>query len=239
MVIESILGINVSVITSEELKTDILQKIDNKQKFFIASANPEIMLQSKEQPDLKQIINNAEIAIPDGIGVVYASKILGGKIRERITGIDVLYMLCEIAVQKNLSVFLYGAKPGVAEKAAANLEKQYPGLKVAGYINGYEKDNQKILAAINSSDADIIFVGLGAPLQEYWIANNKDKICPDILECVGGSFDVISGNLKRAPKWVQNCNLEWLYRLMLQPSRFFRQLKLITFVIEVIKSKHK
>ena len=236
---EKILGINVSVADYYEFKEDIRAKIQNNEKITIASANPEIMLQSRKDEKLQQIINSATYAIPDGIGVVYASKILGGNIKERVTGIDLMYELCDLAVQSGLSVFLYGAKPGVAKKVAVKLQQQYPGITIAGYIDGYEQDKNKIINAINESKAKMVFVALGAPRQEYWIYENADKVCGLIFEGVGGSFDVISGNIKRAPMWIQNHGFEWLYRLIIEPTRFFRQLRLVKFIFTILfSSRH-
>ena len=125
---------------------------------------------------------------------------------------------------------MYGAKEETIKKAKENLEIKFPNIQIVGTINGYEKDNDKIIKAINKSKADIVFVALGSPKQEYWITENMNKVNAKIFQGVGGSFDVFSGNIKRAPKWMQKIGLEWLYRLIKEPKRIFRQIKLVKFL---------
>ena len=139
-------------------------------------------------------------------------------------------MLCSMSSEKGYKIFLYGAKEEVVKTAKKKLKEKYENIKIVGTMNGYEKDEQKIIDAINKSNADIVFVALGSPKQENWILNNKEKINAKIFQGVGGSFDVISGNIKRAPKWMQKIGLEWLYRLIKEPKRIFRQIKLFKFL---------
>ena len=207
---ENILGIDVTVTDYDSLKKSVEKDIKNNKKSFIVAINPEKILKARKDESLKELLNNADYQIPDGIGAVYASKLKGYKI------------------------FLYGAKKEVIKEAKQKLEEKYKNIKIVGAIDGYEIDNDKIIKAINKSKADIIFVALGSPKQENWIVANKDKVCVKIFQGVGGSFDVISGNIKRAPKWMQNLGLEWLYRLIKEPKRIFRQIKLIKFLGLVI-----
>ena len=132
---------------------------------------------------------------------------------------------------------MYGAKKEIIKKAKENLEIKFPNIKIVGIIDGYEKDNDKIIKLINISKADIVFVALGSPKQEYWITENMDKVNAKIFQGVGGSFDVFSGNIKRAPKWMQQIGLEWLYRLIKEPKRIFRQIKLFKFLWLVLIEK--
>ena len=234
---ENILGIDVSITSYEKLKDNIIEDIENKKKSFIVAINPEKILKARKDEKLKKLLNNATYQIPDGVGIIYASKIKKGNIKSRITGIDCMDMLCKLASDKGYKIFLYGAKEETIKLAKEKLEEKYQNIKIVGYINGYEKDNDKILKAINKSQADIIFVALGSPKQENWITNNMDKINASIFQGVGGSFDVISGNIKRAPVWMQKAGLEWLYRLIKEPKRIFRQLKLFKFLFLIIFSK--
>lgn len=227
---ESILGIKVSVTSYEDLKNCINEDIKNNKKSFIVAINPEKILKARKDKKLKKLLNNADYQIPDGIGVIYASKLQKGQIKSRITGIDCMEMLCEESALKGYKIFLYGAKKEAINEAKKKLEEKYNHIKIVGAMDGYEKDNEKIIKAVNKSKADIIFVALGSPKQENWIIDNKDKVCAKIFQGVGGSFDVISGNIKRAPKWMQNMGLEWLYRLIKEPKRIFRQIKLIKFL---------
>lgn len=134
-------------------------------------------------------------------------------------------------------MFLYGAKKEVISKAKEKLTEKYKNIQIVGTIDGYEKDNDKIIKEINNSKADIVFVALGSPKQEYWITENMDKTCAKVFQGVGGSFDVISGNIKRAPMWAQKHGFEWLYRLIKEPKRIFRQAKLVNFLALIIFSK--
>ena len=186
---------------------------------------------------MKNLLNNATYQIPDGVGIIYASKIKKGSIKSRITGIDSMNMLCNLSNEKGYKIFMYGAKKEIIEKARDCLKVTYPNINIVGTIDGYEKDNKKIIEQINNSNADIIFVALGSPKQELWITNNMDKLCVKIFQGVGGSFDVISGNIKRAPQWMQNHGLEWFYRLIKEPKRIFRQCKLFNFLLLILFKK--
>lgn len=228
---ENIMGINVCVTNYTELQDKIESDIKNNKKSFIVAINPEKILKARKDNKLKDILNSAEYQIADGIGVVYASKLKKGKIKSRVTGIDCMNMLCNISNEKGYKIFMYGSKEGTIEKAKKELEKKYTKIKIVGIINGYETNQEKIIKEINKSKADIVFVALGSPKQEIWISENKDKLCAKIYQGVGGSFDVLSGNIKRAPKWMQKSGLEWLYRLIKEPKRIFRQLKLVGFLV--------
>ena len=234
---ENILGIDVSVTSYEDLKEAINEDIEKKKKSFIVAINPEKVLKARKNQELKDLLNKASYAIPDGVGIIYASKIKKGQIKSRITGIDCMDMLCGLASDKGYKVFLYGAKKEVIEKAKIKLEEKYKQIKIVGTIDGYEKDDKKIVKQINESKAEIIFVALGSPKQENWIMEHMEKLNVSIFQGVGGSFDVISGNIKRAPLWMQKAGLEWLYRLIKEPKRIFRQLKLVKFLFLIIFSK--
>lgn len=194
-------------------------------------------MKAKDDPALKKLLNEAEFQIPDGIGVILASKLQKGNIIERVTGIDMMMRICEEAAKKQKRIFLYGGKPGVAASAAEKLKELYPGIQIAGIQHGYEKDNTKVVANINEAKPDILFVAMGSPKQENWINANRDQLYPIIYQGVGGSFDVLAGNVKRAPEFFQKIGLEWFYRLMLEPKRIKRQMALPKFLIEVIRSK--
>lgn len=212
--------------------SSIIEYINNtSQLTIISSVNPEIVLSSQNDEVLAKVINNSSLRIADGIGVVWAVKRNYNKVVERITGID----LMEEILKSNLNskrIFLYGSAPGVSEAAMKNLNEKH-NCNIVGYIDGYS-DNDTVVAKINESKAQIIFVGLGCPRQEKWIEENKAKLLDvEVLMGVGGSFDVFSGNIKRAPQLIQKLHLEWLYRMVKQPKRIFRQVSLISFVLKV------
>jgi N-acetylglucosaminyldiphosphoundecaprenol N-acetyl-beta-D-mannosaminyltransferase len=234
---ETILGVDVSTDNYDSLTSKLLKKIDNREKAFIVAINPEKIIKAQDDPSLMKLLNSADFQIPDGIGVILASKFKGGQIRERVTGIDMMLKLCETAAKHQKKIFLYGGKPGRADEAKVKLEEMYPGIQIAGTLHGYEKDQQVVREAINQSQADIIFVAMGSPAQENWIIANKETLHPSVYQGVGGSFDVISGKIERAPESFQKLGLEWLYRLMKEPWRIKRQAVLPLFLIRAITSK--
>lgn len=233
---ETVLGIQVNTENYDELIEQIFQRIERKEKSLIVAINPEKIMKAKEDPALKKLLNEAEFQIPDGIGVILASKIQKGQISERVTGVDLMMRLCEEAATKQKSIFLYGGKPGVAAAAAEKLKALYPGIQIAGIQHGYETDNEKVIAKINEAKPDILFVAMGSPKQENWINANRDQLYPTIYQGVGGSFDVLAGNVKRAPKAFQKVGLEWFYRLMMEPKRIKRQMALPKFLLEVVRN---
>lgn len=237
MMKEIVLGIKVNTENYDELIEEIFSRIERKEKSLIVAINPEKIMKAKEDPSLKKLLNDAEIQIPDGIGVILASKIQKGQITSRVTGVDMMMRLCAEAASRGKSVFLYGGKPGVAEKACEKLKTLYPKIQIAGSQHGYEKDNGKVIAKINEAKPDILFVAMGSPKQENWINANREKLYPTIYQGVGGSFDVLAGNVKRAPEAFQKLGLEWFYRLMKEPKRIKRQLALPQFLLEVARSK--
>ncbi|KAA0955607.1 WecB/TagA/CpsF family glycosyltransferase [Sporosarcina sp. ANT_H38] len=234
---EVILGVQVNTENYDELIPKVFRNIEDKKKSLVVAINPEKLMKAKEDPELKALLNRAEFQIPDGIGVIIASKLKKGKITSRITGIDMMDRVVREAARTGHSVFLYGAKPGVAEKAAQQLKQTYPDLIVAGTQDGYESDPSKVIAAINKAQPSILFVAMGSPKQEQWIEQQRDNLYPILYQGVGGSFDVLAGNVKRAPAGFQRMGAEWLYRLLKEPTRLKRQMNLPKFLFEVFKQK--
>ena len=177
--------------------------------------------------------------LPDGAGLIAALKLMGTPIQERLPGCEFVEHLCKRAAHSGWKVFFFGGKPGVAEVAAKKMQEKYDGLIVAGCRNGYfkEEDTADICEEIKNSGADILFVGLGVPKQEYWLMDNLEKTSAFVGIGIGGSMDVISGNLKRAPKLWQKMKLEWLYRTIQEPYRWRRLLGLPVFVFHVVLTK--
>lgn len=222
-------------------KSEILKYIttslqETKRKLFITTPNPEIIMHALKHPDFKKVLNASDLALPDGVGVVMASKILGGSIHERITGVNFMEELCKESVRKGFITGFLGGRNKVAEKAAECLIHKYPGLKV-GFL-GEEWDEQQFKvqsAKFKVKQIDILFVAFGFPKQEEWIAENLDKIPVKCAMGVGGSFDYLSGQVPRAPEVVQQAGLEWLFRLIVQPWRWKRQFVLLQFVGLILK----
>ena len=236
---ETVLGVKVNTEDYDGLMVEVFDRIERKDKALVVAINPEKIMKAKEDPSLMTLLNNAEIQIPDGIGVILASKLQKGQITERVTGVDMMLRLCEEGAKRGKPIFLYGGKPGVADKAKAKLEEMYPGIQIVGTQDGYEKDNEVVRARINAVQPDLLFVAMGSPRQENWINDNRDTLHPTIYQGVGGSFDVLAGTVKRAPEFWQKANLEWFYRLVKEPSRIGRQMALPKFLLEVMKSKKK
>lgn len=236
---ERIFGVEVNTETSDATIGRIFSRLQNNEKSFIIAINPEKLMKSRRDPELLNILNEATVGIPDGIGVVLASRLRGGNIKGRITGVDMMDHLCEQASVQDVPVFLYGAKPGVAQLAAEKLQETYPNLTVAGTLDGYEKDEETVLNTINDSGAKILFVALGSPTQEQFIIRNKEKLNVSVFQGVGGSFDVFSGNVQRAPAFFRKFGLEWFYRLLKEPSRWKRQLELPKFLVAVLADRSR
>lgn len=230
-------GVNVTTESSSATLGRIFSRIETNEKSFIVAINPEKLMKSRRDPELHTILNEATVGIPDGVGVLIASRLRGGNVKERITGVDMMENLCKEAAMRDVPVFLYGAKPGVAQQAADNLQLQFPKLEVAGTLDGYEKDEEKIIQTINDSGAKILFVALGSPTQEQFIIRNKEKLNTSAFQGVGGSFDVFSGNIERAPAIFRKFGLEWFYRLLKEPSRWKRQLELPKFIFAVLTER--
>lgn len=229
-----ILGVNVDKVTMEQACEHIKFFLHEDCVHTVFTPNSEIMIDAQKDTDLKQILNSSDMVIADGSGVVLASKILKAKLPEKVSGIDLVKK--SFLIDENPSYFFFGGKPGIAEKAKHNIEIEYSKINVAGIRDGYfnEEDNPKIISQINSSGADILLVALGAPKQEKWIAKNKDKLNVKICIGVGGTLDVFAGIQKLAPDFFRNHGLEWFYRLIKNPGRFIRMLKLPKFIFKVI-----
>lgn len=233
---EKILNFSVCLDTKKDILDSIWKDFYNDKQIVIMNINPEIIINNYKNQKFIDEINSEKYQIPDGIGIVYASKIKHGNIRDRITGIDFMQDILKESVNYQAKIFLYGAKPGIVEKAKEELKIMYKGINIVGLCDGYIEPSEAI-NKIKESQANILFVGLGNPMQEKFIVENKKELSNiKIFMPVGGSFDVISKTLNRAPIIMQKLNLEWLYRLLKQPKRIFRQVKLLKFILLVIKN---
>lgn len=236
---EKILGFDVCTYNEEQLLNNIFEDYSKNEQLFIVNVNPEIAVSNYKNKELKKNLNKQKYQIPDGSGIVWASKKKKGNIKERITGIDLMLKICEKSQDYGSNVYLYGSAEGIAEKAKQELKKRFPKITIVGTSNGYEQE-EDIIKTLKDTQIDILFVGLGSPKQEEFIIKHKNELKNiRILMPVGGSFDVISNTKKRAPKWMIQCNLEWLYRLLQEPKRIFRQMNLIKFIFIILKGDHK
>lgn len=216
------------------------ERIAQGKKTSLFTPNSEMIYRASKSKDLLKILNSADILFPDGIGSYIGMKISRNPVRERTSGIDLAEFLLKEASRRGHKVFLLGAKDGIASKATKNLKLKYKGLNICGYHHGYfdksGSKNDEIIKKINSSGADILFVCFGFPNQEKWIANNLSSLNTVKLAVgLGGSLDVWSGNIKRAPVFVSKLGLEWLWRILKDPKRLKRVGFLVGFALLVLK----
>lgn len=206
----------------------------------IATTNPEFVMLAQRDPDFRHILHHADLCIPDGVGLLYAARWLGTPLPERVPGSELVHDLAALAAAEGKRLFLLGAAPGVAEEAAAIFQRRHPSLQIAGTYAGSPApaENEAIVARINASQADLLFVAYGAPNQDKWIARNRDNL-PTVRVAigVGGSLDFVTGRAIRAPRWLQNLGLEWLHRLVKEPWRWRRMLALPHFALRVLLSR--
>ena len=205
----------------------------------VVTLNSEIAMMAQEDPELARIICEADLVVPDGAGIIWASRVLGTPLPQRVAGFDLMQELLEHAAGLGWPVFFLGAERGVAQEAAERVRRRLPGLTIAGTHHGFfgKGEESALIREINSTGARLVFVGMGAPRQDFWIAEHKVSVTTAVCIGVGGSFDVLAGKVKRAPDWMGRCGLEWLYRLICQPTRFRRMLALPRFVMRVLRER--
>jgi len=233
----NILGVQVDMVTIPEAADKIVEFLSEDKFHTVYTPNSEIIMEAYRDEAFSEVLNEADLLTADGIGVVYASKYLKKPLKERAAGYDIARLLLQKLNYTDHKLFLFGGKPGVAELAMENMKKDYPQLNIVGTRNGYfsEEEEDEIIAQINESGADILFVCLGAPRQEKWIYKHKDKLKVKVAMGVGGSIDVFAGTVQRAPEFFCKTGLEWFYRLMKEPWRAKRMTDLPKFALTVIK----
>jgi len=220
----SILGVQFHAVTKQQAVELAMSKIRSRQKGYVVTPNPEIVDLCRHDEKFMGVVNHATLVLPDGIGIIYAAKILGEKLHGKVAGIEFAESLVAAMAKENMRLYLLGAK--------------YPGLVLAGTHDGYFSDPQEVVDSINAAGgADVVFVCLGAPKQEKFIADNMDDIHSTLFCGLGGSLDVFAGVAKRAPDIFIKLGLEWFYRLLKQPSRIGRMMKLPKFLLIVIKER--
>jgi len=234
-----ILDVSFHNISLDEASKTAVSFLNHNTQSTIFTPNPEMMMLARRDSQFMEILNSGNLVVPDGIGIVYASRLTKNKIRKRVPGIDLVAAVFEQIKNSEHSVFFLGAAPGVAQAAADAAQTRFPGLRIAGTHHGFftDADDDEIINKINATRADILLVGLGFPRQEKWIARHKCRLNCKILMGVGGSFDVLSGKVPRAPKLFQKLGLEWLFRLLRQPKRIWRQRVLVKFALLVLYKK--
>lgn len=245
LIYKEILGVKVNSTQVSEVLNFIRTCHKTKQKLFIVTPNPEQLVEAYVNSNFLQVLNKADVAIPDGVGLIWAGKFLGKKLGERVSGVDLMLELCRMAKEENLKIFLLGGRPGVAEKASRKIidkfqlkNDQMAFYEGAGDIRQEsEKEREDVINKINKFRPDFLFVAYGAPFQERWIYNSIGKLRVGLAMAVGGSLDYLAGRLCRAPVLVRKMGFEWLWRLFHEPWRWRRQVKLFKFLWLIIREK--
>ena len=233
----NILGAHIDKCNIEQASDKIIEMIEEGQKCkYVFTPNSEILMKAYRDKEFCDILNTASLLTADGIGVVYAAKIVGSPIKKRCAGFDTACRLMEKMAQKGMTLYLFGSKPGVADAAKDVILERYKGIQVVGCADGYfdEEKEQSIIADINDKKPNVLFVCLGAPKQEKWIYDHRNELDVNVCLGIGGTIDVLSGNTERAPEFYIKHNIEWLYRLVKQPSRIGRMMDLPKFGITVL-----
>ena len=230
---KNIMGIGFTDVDFEIILEYVIKKLreDNK-KFYIVTPNPEIIILSKKDLGYKNVLNQAEIALPDGVGILFAGQILGQRLKRRITGVDFMEMLCERLSKQPITVGFLGGTRHIADDASECLVAKYPDLQVSFVGTEPPRD-------LSDIECDMLFVAFGSPKQEKWIAENLNKLSVKAAMGVGGAFDIISGRIPRSPLFLRKIGLEWLFRLIRQPWRIKRQIRLAVFLLLVLRERFK
>lgn len=225
-----VLGYNVAIASCEEAAQWCLKAIKNERPQLLVTLNPEIIIQAESKPELKATLQRAELTVADGVGVVWAAKQAGYRLPERVPGVELVGRVLELGGQ-DLRVFFLGAKPGIAEKAALEAQRRF-GIQIAGIQHGYfdrEKESEQICQQVCETKPDLLLAGLGEG-QELFLDNYRNTLNVPLMIGVGGTLDVLSGEVKRTPAWTHKWGLEWAYRVGLDPKRWHRFPRLLRFM---------
>lgn len=233
----NVLGVGFDNVTMAEAVARGRALLDAEGCHYVVTPNPEIVEACRADAEAMRAVNGADLVLPDGIGVIYGARMLKTPLKERVPGIEFGTAMLEYCARSGKSVYFLGAKPGVAEQAVENLRQRFAGLTVAGTADGYFKDDAKAAEAIRASGADMALICLGAPKQEKFMSTYGAATGAKLMLGLGGSLDVFAGVAQRAPEFYVNHNLEWFYRLMKNPSRIGRMMKLPLFLVHVAKEK--
>jgi N-acetylglucosaminyldiphosphoundecaprenol N-acetyl-beta-D-mannosaminyltransferase len=237
----NIFGVPIDRVTMKQAVEILKNFLQEDRLHIVATPNAEIVMMAQKDKEYMEILNNTDLNVPDGSGIVFASKVFKNPLSERVAGFDLMMEFIKDISSRNIKIYLLGSAPQIAEQARVNLEKLYPSVKIVGTHHGYftDEEENKIIEEINNKGTEVLFVALGAPKQEKWIYKNRNKLKVKIAMGVGGSFDVIAGKAKRAPYLYRKLGLEWLYRLIKEPWRYKRMMALPKFALKVLLHKGK
>ena len=227
-----VLGVSFDDLTMEEAVEIALGFMQERRACYACTPNPEIVMAAKGDAALRAALSGAELVLAGGVGITKAAAMLGTPLKSRVPGIDFASNVISRLAQRGGSVYLLGAKPLVAEAAAEKLTQTYPGIVIAGTTDGYFTDDAPVIEKINAASPDFLMVCLGSPKQELWMSANAGRLSCGLMAGLGGSLDVLAGNVQRAPETWRRLGLEWLYRVIKEPKRLGRVMKLPAFVLE-------
>lgn len=227
-----VLGVSFDDLTMDEAVEIALGFMQERRACYACTPNPEIVMAAKGDAALRAALSGAELVLADGVGITKAAAMLGTPLKSRVPGIDFASNVISRLAERGGSVYLLGAKPLVAEAAAEKLTQTYPGIVIAGTNDGYFTDDAPVIEKINATSPDFLMVCLGSPKQELWMSANAGRLSCGLMAGLGGSLDVLAGNVQRAPETWRRLGLEWLYRVIKEPKRLGRVMKLPAFVLE-------
>ena len=235
----NVLGVQYDNVTMAEALDTARALLQRPEASYCVTPNAEMAYEALHDESFRAILNGASLVLPDGAGVVLGAKILKTPLKEKVAGIDFAANLLGVLEETGGRLYLLGGKPGIAEQAAENMKKTHPKLCICGTADGYFKDEGPVIGKINAAKPDVLFVCVGAPKQEIFMHAHRDELDVRLMAGLGGSLDAFAGTVKRAPKWMIRCNLEWLYRLIKEPKRFGRMLRLPKYLWAALTVRSK
>jgi len=233
----NVLGVGFDNVTMDEAVTRGIELMEQPGFHYVVTPNPEFVLAAEKDEEFRAVLNGADLVIPDGIGVIFSAKLLGTPLKSRVPGIEFSAGMLAHMDKVGGRVFLLGAKPGVAELAGQRIKEQFPNLTICGTHDGYFKEDEPVVQAVKEAHADLLFVCLGAPRQEKFMAQHGPELGAKLAMGLGGSLDVYAGVVERAPERWQKLNLEWAYRLKKEPKRIGRMAKLPLILVKAVKAR--
>lgn len=234
-----VLGVGFDNLTMDEAVAEAKRTLDRGETCYCVTPNPEIVYEAGRDEAFRNLLNGAALVLPDGVGIILGAKILRTPLKEKVSGVDFAERLAALLETEGKSLYLLGGKPGVAALAAEKLRERYPGLDICGVRDGYFQDEAPVLAETRAAKPAVLFVCLGSPKQEYFMRDHLDEMEGCLMVGLGGTLDAFAGTVKRAPLWMQRLGLEWFYRLIKEPRRFKRQLRLPKFVFAALRKRLK
>jgi N-acetylglucosaminyldiphosphoundecaprenol N-acetyl-beta-D-mannosaminyltransferase len=234
-----LLGLKINRLQMSEALAEISRFVSEGKPHHVVTADASMVVLARKDHELHKIVLAADLVTPDGAGILWASRLLGCPIKNKVSGVDLVEQLCRVSCETGLRLFFLGAGPGVAEAASENLKQKYPGANIVGTRHGFFQPDEEssLVQQIAETKPDVLFVAFGIPKQEKFIDRNKAALGASVSIGVGGSFDVYSGLVKRAPVWMQNAGLEWIYRLSQNPKKIGKVMTLPKFACIAIKAK--